>query len=369
VARGLISITPTLVKPKLLTRVSPSLGERLLACELSVAFRLDGRYEPLRRPSPASALGNVAHDLAERVAEGKFDGLSAADLKAGLSTAWENGVANAERELADAYDVPPPSPSRWPGYAQTRTRTLAHLIDEAERRDGTASTSDARLYVEEDLAPAGIPLHGRADRVEHHAGGAEIVDLKTGWSLPDELKSAHRRQLLAYAFLWHATHGEWPERASIQRLDGARMSFDVSPAEAEAVATELIAALERYNLHVADGSTSAALATPSADACRYCAYRAACAPFFASASTEWGWFRRSVLGEVTSAVEGRTHTRIEIDVDAGTTGRDHVSIINFPPMLAPDRGERLAIIDVTPTAVESDFRLSWDSTITRWERE
>jgi hypothetical protein len=284
-----------------------------------------------------------------------------------LTSAWAEGVARAERALAAAYDVgAPPPPTRWPGYAQTATRTITLLAGEAEARRGPGA-GGLPPHLEEDLRPDEIPLFGRADRVEHGNGVTEIIDLKTGWTLGDELKPSHRRQLLIYAFLWHATHGEWPATAAIQRLDGSRMSFTVNPAEAEAAATELIAARNQYNDRVAQHMQPDALARPSATTCQHCPYRAACEPFFAAASPAWGWYRRSIMGDVTSVTAGRTHARIDISTRAGTIDTPRASVINWPHDLAPAAGDRVAIVDASPTANETDLRLAWDSAICRWQ--
>jgi RecB family exonuclease len=369
VARRLTVLAPTRVTPKPLARVSPSLGERLLLCELSVAFRLDDRYNSLRRQAPAAALGNVAHELAEGVAAGTYDDVSDGELQVALASAWADGVAREERRLAETYDAAPlPPPTRWPGYAQTEVRTLDLLFQEARARRH-ANAPVAGPHLEEELRPDAVPLYGRADRVESRNGAIEIIDLKTGWTLPDEIKPSHRRQLLAYAFLWHAIHGEWPTTASIQRLDGARMTFAVTPAEAEEVATELIVALNRYNDQVAERESLLKLARPSPEACRYCSYRPACEPFFAAASPDWGWYRRSIIGDVTTVAVGRAHTRVEIAVRGGTIETPQVNIINWPTDLAPSLSDRVAIIDATPTAIATDLRLAWDSAICRWEPE
>ena len=216
------------------------------------------------------------------------------------------------------------------------------------------------------LQPEGIPLHGRADRIETHGSEVELVDLKTGWTLPDELKPSHRRQLLAYAYLWHAVHGEWPRTASIQRLDGTRLSFDVDPAEAEAVAAEFVHALESFNVHVSSGGVPISLASPSPTNCMYCAYRPICRAFFNTVTHEWAWYRKSCLGTVTSVVDGRDLTRVDLDVQASNTSSDEISLINVPSSLVPTVGMLIAVVNAVPTRVESDLRLVWDSVICAW---
>lgn len=237
----------------------------LHTCELAVAFRLDERYAFLDAPTPASILGTVAHELAELAASGRFDTIADGQLEAELHQAWLATLTPRETEFANGHPFAPvPAPQRWPGYEQTRVRTLTLLAEEIRHRRASASGSSVSTspLLEIPLKPDGIPLHGRADRVERHGNEVDIVDLKTGWTLGDELKPAHRQQLLAYAYLWHATHNEWPTTASIQRLDGTRLSFLVDPNEAEAAAAELISALNVFNEHVATADIQASSLPP-----------------------------------------------------------------------------------------------------------
>jgi RecB family exonuclease len=370
VAGRLATVDPDAVALKPLRRVSPSLGEALLACELSVAFRLDERYGFLRTPTPASALGTISHELAEDVASGRFDAVPEADVARALVDAWAAKLTIAEEELARAHPsgaVPPPL--RWTGYEQTRVRTLDLLESEVRARQSRGTSEGASLGLEVLLQPEGIPLHGRADRVETRASGVELIDLKTGWTLPDELKPAHRRQLLGYAYLWHAVYGEWPRTASIQRLDGTRLSFNVDPAEAEAVAAEFVRALDTFNGHVRSGGAPVSLASPSPANCHYCAYRPTCRAFFNAVTPEWASYRKSCLGTVTTVVADRDPTRIDLHVQASNTGSSEVSLLNVPRDVAPSVGTLIAVVDAVPTRVEGDLRLAWDSAICAWNVE
>jgi RecB family exonuclease len=367
VASQLATVDPDAVVLKPLRRVSPSLGDALLSCELSVAFRLDDRYGFLRTPAPASALGTISHELAEEVASGRFNAVPGPDVARALADAWSAKLTVAEEELSRAYPagaVPPPQ--RWTGYEQTRVRILDLLEAEVRAKQRGEPSRSAPFGLEVLLQPEGIPLHGRADRVEKRGSNVELIDLKTGWTLPDELKPSHRRQLLAYAYLWHVVYGEWPQTASIQRLDGTRLSFNVDPAEAESVAAELVRALDLFNSQVSSGRAPLALASPSPTTCRYCAYRPTCRAFFNAVTDEWAWYRKSCLGTVTSVVDGRDPTRLDLDVRASNMGISQVSLINVPRDLAPAVGAIIAVVDAVPTRVEGDLRLAWDSTICAW---
>ena len=348
-------------------RLSPSLGASLSACPLSVAYRLDRRFTFLRRTSPAAALGNASHDLSEDVAHGAFDHVPSEMLSDALEEAWRQRLSIHEAALTrDHPEGAVPSPARWAGYEQTRVRLLDLLQQEVRVRQRNGAGSPINTFLAEyDLAPEGVPLHGRADRIERHGSEVDIVDLKTGWTLPEELQPGHRRQLLAYAYLWHAVHGEWPRRASIQRLDGRRLTFDVDPREAERVAADLVADLDEYNLRVAQEIAPSELASPSADVCRYCQFRVVCPPFFAAASPEWGWARKSVLGRVTDVRCVRNIARVDIRLEAGNVADvDTVHLINVPIECVPDIAARVAVIDAIGRG--ADLKLAWDSVICAW---
>lgn len=364
----LIPTRPTGLSLKPLTRVSPSLGASLQTCELAVAFRLDKRYAFLDTSAPASVLGTVAHELAELTASGRFDSIADDQLEAELDRAWLVTLAPRETDFANEHPFAPvPAPQRWPGYQQTRVRTLTLLAHEIRQRRASASGSSvsASPLLEIPLKPDGIPLHGRADRVERHGNEVDIVDLKTGWTLGDELKPAHRKQLLAYAYLWHATHNEWPTTASIQRLDGTRISFVVDPNEAEAAAAELIAALNVFNQHIATEDIQA-LASPGAAACRHCSYRAVCRPFFNDINPDWDWWKVCCIGTVTSVAKNRAAGRLTVDVLAGNTSESAVNVINVPAASIPPLGAVISIVDAIRRRPSQDLQLTWETTLCRW---
>jgi RecB family exonuclease len=350
-------------------RISPSLGEELRACGLRVAFRLDPRFNEYRKLHPAAALGLVSHELAEAVTRGELDETPDADLGAALSADWDRRIAEKASLLVTEWPlgkVPPPE--RWPGYQLTRVRLLRRLSEEVRRRRGRApgvSSSEAEAWLE---AP-GLPLVGRADRVERSNGDVELVDLKSGWTVGDEIRPGHRRQLLLYAYLWHAMNGDWPRRVSIQRLNGLRSILEVDPREAEAVAADLLGRLETYNGRIAAREAADALASPSDEACAHCAYRPVCLPFFEALDESWGWYRRSLLGEVIGCADVDGAGVMEVRVEASNLGSEveTARILGVPSDLLPPRGSRVAVLDATPTSLTQDVRVAWDSQLVRWD--
>src|SRR5262249_30405231 len=142
------------------------------------------------------------------------------------------------------------------------------------------TVAPTKVEVELALEAPDLGLKGRVDRVEITNKSVHIVDLKSSWAYGDEIHEGHRQQLLLYAALWQRTHGEWPRTASVQMVDGARISFQIDPVEVQAVVARARAALDGFNGLVSQGCSPMDLATPSADACRGCDYRVVCGPFF-----------------------------------------------------------------------------------------
>jgi len=356
------------LKARSIDRISPSLGEDLRACGLRVAFRLDRRFNEFRKLRPASALGLVSHELAEAVARGHLNEIPDAELSKALAAEWERRIAEKATRLASQWPlgaVPPPG--RWPGYQLTRVRLLRRLSEEARRRRlrGTGFSVKPEAWLE---AP-GLALVGRVDRIERSNEDVELVDLKSGWSVEDEIRPVHRRQLLLYAYLWQTLSGKWPTRVSIQRLDGLRSTLHVDPREAVEVATDLLARLADYNRRVAGGESPEALASPSADTCTHCDYRATCLPFFRTLDESWGWYRRALLGKVIGRAEVGEVGVLNVTVEASNLAPDSqvARVIGIQPDLMPSLGSRVAVVDAVPTAVPRDVRAVWDTQVLLWE--
>lgn len=348
-----------------LERVSPSLAEDLRACGLRVAFRGDSRYARLRRLRPGAALGIVVHELAERVARGQFQHLPDDSLDEALKTAWDTAIARQADTLREEWNpAEPPAPERWPGYALTRIRCLRRLREQVrQRRDSTPNggrAPQAERWVQAPEAPIG----GRIDGIEHTSAGVEIVDIKSGWTVPDELRPSHRRQLLIYAYLWHAAHGEWPVAASIQRLDGSRIDIIVDPAEATAEAEAALDLMAKYNREAAEAENAYELARPSRETCLHCDFKVACHPFFDALDSSWRWYRRAILGDVKEVLGGEAAVvEVECRKSNLVDGADRVRIVALPASLVPSVGASLAVTDLLPGQAPSDVRFAWDTSL------
>jgi hypothetical protein len=369
VGRELNDLAPSVPEPTPIARVSPSLAESLRVCGLRAAFSLDRSFVRLRRPSPASALGLASHELTEAVSRGRFDAVSDECLEDALEEEWDLRIESHRRDLEQAWSLGAvPSPNRWPGYGPTRRRLLRRLAEQARSRRAGGAFSQPAAAVEEMLEPDGIPLRGQPDRVEASSEGPRLVDLKSGWTVGDELRPAHRRQLLTYSFLWHAVHGEWPASACIQRLDGARIPLEVDPEEAKAVVAELIEMRDQFNASLVSTSSTWQLASPSPDACLHCDFKGVCPAFFEQVGEDWGYYRRHVLGTVSAVQADGERARVDISTEAGNlvTNIAHARVVGLPTAHVPNPGARVSLVDALPTPVSGELRVGWDSAIEAW---
>jgi hypothetical protein len=166
-----------------IARFSPTLVEAITTCALKAAFSQDPAFGWLRRPMPASLLGQAAHRLTEAATTGRFDGLSGQRLRQALEEAWEAEVATAAAKLSQAWTVaPPPPPRDWPGYELTRVRLIRRLTRLVDRRHDRAGAptgrGEAMVVVERALEDPSTGLYGRPDRVETLGSRTRVVDLK-----------------------------------------------------------------------------------------------------------------------------------------------------------------------------------------------
>jgi PD-(D/E)XK nuclease superfamily protein len=385
------ALAPALVP---LERVSPTLGESLRRCFLQVAFSRDNRFDFLNKPNTAAALGLAAHEVAEAAAAGAFTQGTHEQSDDAFEKSWAAAIAREEERLKSAWPLTAiPPPHRWRGYELVHTRLRSLLLDledtgelnalsvAAENSEDATATHvlSESAAISSELIPGSHletwlqdrtgRLFGRADRVDiSEDGSAHIIDLKSGWALPDEMKPEHRRQLLLYAFLWHAEHGIWPETAAIQRLDGSRLTIVVEPAEAETVANDLLETLVQFNTLLESQPTPETLASPSADACQSCIFPPVCEPFFGALRENWGWYRRYALGHVKQIIPIAGSTVVELALESSNVAGDpdYARVLGVPTECAPDDGTRVAITNAIPGRAPSDVRVAWDSTIVAW---
>jgi hypothetical protein len=351
-----------------IARYSPTLLEALLACPLKAAFSHDPAFRRLRRPTPASLLGQAAHRLTEAASKGRFEGLSGQALRQALEQAWSAEVAAAAATLGQAWTVaPPPPPRDWPGYELTRVRLLRRLTRLVDRRRDQAAAPAGRgptVMVEQALQDSTTGLHGRPDRVETSGAGTRVVDLKTGWTQQPEIRDGQRRQLLLYAYLVFRASGTWPAEIAIEDASGRRATEPVHPEQATAAVDQAVQAIERYNAAIRTGRAPLSLATPSPDACRYCPFRAVCEPYWKTATADWPMLP-SVLGAVTATSPAVGRVQLAAAQPIQLTGST-ITVLGIGPAALPGTGEHVGIVDAYPTGQDGEFQARWITQVERW---
>jgi CRISPR/Cas system-associated exonuclease Cas4 (RecB family) len=361
------------LRPPALSRaldaISPSLAARLEVCPLAVVFSRDEAYHGFsRRGSHFATLGEICHSLWEREARGDFDDLADDALNVALNTGWDKVERANLHQLRESLDgVQPPPPQQWPGYLVKRLGTLGLIKRSVQARHQKPEHSGKgfRPSVEEQIELSDLPLRGRPDRVVWRDGTAHIIDLKTCAS-GSSMRLEHRRQLLAYAYLFYAKNDIWPATATIQYVGGESRTFEIDPTEAETVVRKMLEALGRLNHFDGDPEE---LAQPSEEACRWCQFKAACAPFYSALNETWNFPDRHVLGTVVEVDASRPRRALTLEVRQGNIPERSVVVI------APDArmlegirvGDLVAIAGATATRSPKTIRCIWDSVVCVWK--
>jgi DNA helicase II / ATP-dependent DNA helicase PcrA len=121
-------------------------------------------------------------------------------------------------------------------------------------------------------------VRGRFDRVDEDLLGATIIDYKTGdlqRPRDAERRASESLQLKIYALAWREMTGALPQRVELRFVDSALVGRHTPTIDDLGEATEAV------KLAAAGIRARRFDATPSFNACRYCAYEQVC-PFTAT---------------------------------------------------------------------------------------
>lgn len=350
-------------RPEPLEYITPTQLGQAEKCPWRLTYSRDSEVSPLNRPSPVSALGDVVHEVTERLGE-------AADF----DSVWEAAVAKATSRLARSWaPAQPPSPETWPGWSLKRIRVRKTW----ERAAGTVSLPRTRVsgehaarlgarpplpWRERWLQHPTWPLAGKPDLVEQRADGIWVVDLKTGLNQAEPTPE-QRQQLLFYCALVEAEAGELPRYAAIETTQGARFPIAVKRDEVDDVCERALALLEQVN-GVDDRGLTTALATPSVEACAWCAFRPACAPFFDAYDETWP-IPHALLFEVVSVDTSAHGYCVETIVRLPKWREgERVHVVGFPFDERPQVGECWGSTNFAGLA--SSAIAQWNTVIFKW---
>ena len=294
---------------RLLTSISPSRFTSLKDCALREALAWS-RARRLLPGSPKGFLGSVAHGLIEDASIMFPVGSSHLSLE----DAWEERLRAEERKLRgsnmESHLVP--LSASCTDYYVIKEQTMAVAERQLSKRGSSGSSRESVTFAEEPLASRDKLLVGRIDRLARGPEGWVVSDYKTGKIMADEseqdphIKDAYVVQLKLYAMLVKDSKGEWPARLELIPLFGDPVEVPFNRDECSALAAEAKTELAAVNRRVAEVKSGRAnpssLASPSADACRFCSWRPSCVAY---------WRARPTLPETPwpHDASGRLHKR------------------------------------------------------------
>jgi hypothetical protein len=338
---------PTLELPEI-RATSPTLAEAMRACLLRAGLSKASGSSNLVLGNPKAWLGTAYHEVLEKIVE--ID-LSQESLDGAVERLWDQAIA-AQQQCAEAHvlDRRFGSPTTWPGYHVARASVLlrageilavpASAAAPVTKEPGTGLAGTLR---EEEFTAFGGRLIGRPDVIRT----SEVVDYKSGAIVEHDaatqtkvVKDAYVRQLRIYGYLVKQKLGWWPKRGVLLPLGGAGVEVELKPSECEREASDAVALLDVYNGKVRSGAAPQEFASPSAESCRWCAYKLVCPVFWQVASPDWsgqldGAAVEGALVGAPSVIHAGAARAIAVDLQAGTEARRQAQIVPLNPTIHP----------------------------------
>jgi hypothetical protein len=318
---------------------SPSLAESMRACLLRAGLsKMPGIWSYVLS-NPKAWLGTAYHGVLERLPE-----LGGAEGPARVQELWRQEIGRLEQQASGhPLNRRFGAGTTWRGYylvLETLKIRAANLAPAQRVQSGNIA---AQTFREEDIVGFGGKLKGKPDL----GRGDEIIDFKTGniYEVADDentspaLKQAYIRQLRLYAYLIHEATGRWPRRGLLYPIAGPPVEVDVDPVACVQEANETVALLDRYNAEAARNTDAAALASPSPEACRWCAFKMVCPSFWSNVQEGWALDGDAVTGVLLAPpqmIHGEAAFSLSIAVDSGTVPHGNISLAVFSAAVHPN---------------------------------
>lgn len=330
-----------------LASISHSRAESLRHCFLRAVLDRDESRSGYCLGQPKAWLGTAAHEVLENVSRSAQDPRG---VEAWASARWLEAVRKLEQAAqSHPLDRRFGRAEQWPGYNSLRAQTMQRA-----RRFGVTQRPLSQPGQDGEVAAGAGPalgdwtafdgrLRGRLDALD----GDIIVDYKTGEVYEQAasgrvVKPAFVRQLQLYACLFKERMGRWPAGGRLITAAGTKVDVPLDPVACEAEACSVLALLDKFNDAVgkvnAGTRSLSELATPSESACRHCAWRVLCGPYWRGATEAWvppeddaATAPRSLGGLVlhASGGAGRLHT-LRVQADSGSGVRGEVVVSRVP---------------------------------------
>jgi len=236
------------------------------ACPMRYAFGYVYGIPPPSQPVAAFAFGGTAHEAFEAFTRERRERLARGeppptrdDLERLFRDRWQpTGFADRTTEE---------------GYQRRATTLLDNFWNGEVATIGEAEHEELRfeLVIEDPSGAPPVVVTGSIDRIDRlPSGGVEVIDYKTG-KLSSQKGVDESLQLSIYALACRDALGlGTPERVTLYFTESAtRMSTTRTDADLDAARADILARTAR----IRSGDFAA---TPSADACRWCAYARLC---------------------------------------------------------------------------------------------
>lgn len=252
--------------------------EAMLECPLSACFR-SSRY-----PIPAThamAIGIAVHSVLEQLpvdARAWPPDQDAREFRRHARNLFDEILDQISEDALHSPRQRPVSTKDNRGHQARKgvMRAATRLLQGARAGSGGGSRLP-ELRLDD---PNGVVL-GRPDLIIEAAAGAKIIDFKTGSFSKDESLEKFERQLMLYAYLWHANSRDWPtEATAVNPLTGRRYGIDIDPDRC----TELAAHIEQLVASIQESSFEHLAETGRQ--CQRCDYRPWCDPYWSSSSSD-----------------------------------------------------------------------------------
>jgi hypothetical protein len=267
--------------------ISPSLAETLRNCPLQAAISRIGEVRAYVLANPKAWLGTAYHHVFEHLWEP-----SPLDDKTRINELWTQAIAALqararEHPLNKRFD----NPEQWPGYHLVHAFVVLRAkksLQEQPRKPAAAAREGVVLR-EREFTAMGGRLVGKPDVIV----GNEIRDFKSG-QIYDEttdgkqtIKEAYVRQMRLYGRLVEEQLGMCPRKGVLVPMQGAAVEVSLDPQACAAEADEAVGLLDAYRCLLDAAFVASDLATPSAQACRWCQYKTLCPAFWENVNEAW----------------------------------------------------------------------------------
>lgn len=251
------------------------------------------------------------------------------------------------------------------GIHLPRIRTIRRVVRLQEAHPQNADEVIAGTGVEIKLRDVNSGLFGRADRIQRQGSSVRVVDLKTGLH-QGEATESQRRQLLLYALLTQRATGQWPDSVAVEDASGLQHVISLDIEEAESTLLEVESLVESFNQKIAEGSFVDD-ADPSAERCRWCAFRVVCKPYWDRLDSSWG--HQGSLGKVLESGNSDAGAYAVLELESP---RDGQGVENKPLHISslsealPLDATKAAFVDWIGNAETGAVRAKWSTAIRVW---